>query len=340
MNKIQAFTLIVSIVLLLIGCGGKKEVLLTGRTMGTTYHVKAVVGSFYDEADLQVKIEKRLAEINSSMSTYQADSEISRFNAQGDVGAPFPISNGFLSVMQVGQRLYGLSQGAWDPTVKPLVDLWGFGKNAGARIPSADEIAQALSQMGFDSIEMSDPGVLIKHRAGVTLDLSSIAKGFGVDQIAQILRVDKVADFLVEIGGEVVASGVRLDGAHWKVGINRPQPTAAFNAVYKVLKLHNQALATSGDYRNFFEIDGVRYSHVIDPRTGYPVSNGVVSVSIIADTCTLADGLATAVMVMGPNQGLGVIDRLENVEGLIVVQRPDGAVLEYVSQGFEANLLN
>ena len=334
---ISAYVLILA--LLFVGCGGKKEVLLTGRTMGTTYHVKAVVSTFYDEDDLQVKIEKRLEEINRSMSTYRADSEISRFNAQGEIGTPFPISNDFLSVMQVARRIFTLSEGAWDATVKPLVDLWGFGKSTGARVPSADEITQALSKVGFESIQISDPRSLVKHRVGITLDLASIAKGFGVDQIALVLREDEVTDFLVEIGGEVVASGVRLDGENWKVGINRPQPTAAFNAVYKVLKLHNRALATSGDYRNFFEVDGVRYSHVIDPRTGYPVSNGVVSVSIIADTCTLADGLATAVMVMGPQQGLAVIDGLKNVEGLIVVQRPDGAVLEYVSQGFEANLL-
>jgi thiamine biosynthesis lipoprotein len=217
--------------------------------------------------------------------------------------------------------------------------LWGFGKKPITRVPPENEITRIMSHIGFEYLEITDKSALIKHKEGLTLDLASIAKGYGVDQIAQILRENRLTDFLVEIGGEVVASGHRLDGDNWKVGINRPQPTAALNAVYKVLKLSNKALATSGDYRNFFELDGVRYSHVLDPRTGFPVSNGVVSVSIIAGNCTLADGLATAIMVMGPEKGLAVIDALKNVESLIIVHRSDGALLEYVSKGFEAYLL-
>jgi len=338
-TRFKAFTIIFFVLLFVPGCGGKKEILLTGRTMGTVYHVKAVVGRFYDGAGLQAKIEKRLEEINHSMSTYRPTSEISRFNASRKVGEPFPISKDFLAVMQVAQRVHKLTNGTWDGTVKPLVEMWGFGKGTAPRVPSPEEIAKALSRVGFEHIEIYDEGRLIKRQGEVTLDLASIAKGYGVDQIAEVLREDGVADFLVEIGGEVVASGKRLDGADWKIGINNPQPTAAVNAVYKVLKLQDQALATSGDYRNFFEVNGKRYSHVIDPRSGYPVSNGVISVSIIAGTCTLADGLATAVMVMGPTQGIALIDHLENVEGLIIVQTNDGIVQEHASKRFKRNLL-
>jgi len=340
-HRMRTGTILLPLVLvmsLVAACGGKKEIVLAGRTMGTTYHVKAVVGRFYDEAGLRVKIEKRLAEINHSMSTYQPDSEISRFNRLGQAGVPFPISNDFLAVMQVARRVHALTQGAWDGTVKPLVDLWGFGKSAAVRVPSSTEITSALSRIGFEHIEISEAGSLIKRQDGVTLDLASIAKGYGVDQIARVLSQDGVTHYLVEIGGEVVASGNRLDGEKWKVGINEPQSAAAYNAVYKVLKLHDQALATSGDYRNFFEMDGKRYSHVIDPRNGYPVSNGVISVSVIADNCILADGLATAIMVIGP-KGVAVIDRLENVEGLIVVQTAGGTVQEYASKGCAGNLL-
>ncbi len=142
-------------------------------------------------------------------------------------------------------------------------------------------------------------------------------------------------NFLVEIGGELVASGRRKDGKLWRIGINRPRRDAAVNEIYQALDLNNRAFATSGDYRNFFEVDGVRYSHVIDPRTGFPVSNGVVSVSIIADNCTLADGLATAVMVMGPSKGLDLISRLKNVEGLIIVEKPNGSLGTHSSKRFD-----
>jgi thiamine biosynthesis lipoprotein len=144
-------------------------------------------------------------------------------------------------------------------------------------------------------------------------------------------------NYLVEIGGEIYAAGLRPDGQRWRVGINRPQKEAAFNEVYKVVPITNQAFATSGDYRNFFELDGVRYSHVIDPRSGFPVSNGVVSVSIIADTCTLAVGLATAIMVMGAEKGIRLADRLPNVEAFIVVENANGNLQNFSSQGFKSD---
>jgi thiamine biosynthesis lipoprotein len=238
--------------------------------------------------------------------------------------------------MTAGQAIYRLSEGAWDATVNPLVDLWGFGR--GGRRPEAppqNEIAVLLVDVGFSNIEVVAPGFLVKKRAGVTVDLSSIAKGYGVDQVADILRQNDFVNYLVEIGGEVVAAGHRPDGRPWRIGINRPRANAAADEVYKIVELSNQALATSGDYRNFFEADGVRYSHVIDPRTGHPVSNGVVSVSIVADNCTLADGLATAIMVMGAAKGLALIEGLVGVEGLIVVAKNDGTLVDYYSKGFD-----
>jgi thiamine biosynthesis lipoprotein len=191
-----------------------------------------------------------------------------------------------------------------------------------------------MKNIGFDRIRIAEPNFLVKNPATVTLDLNSIAKGFAVDRVSGLLAGGGFENYLVEIGGEIYAAGVRADGKNWRVGINRPQPDAAFNEVYKAVSLANRAFATSGDYRNFFEIDGVRYSHVIDPRTGYPVSNGVVSVSIIADNCTLADGLATAIMVMGPEKGLQLVNQLNNVECFIVVEKPDGRLLDFYSQGF------
>jgi thiamine biosynthesis lipoprotein len=170
----------------------------------------------------------------------------------------------------------------------------------------------------------------------VTLDLSSIAKGYGVDAVAEVIREEGFRNFLVEIGGEVYGSGSRRDGRPWRVGINRPQPDAAPDEIYRVAPLRDAAFATSGDYRSFFVLDGVRYSHVLDPRTGRPVANGVVSVSVLAPDCTLADSLATAVMVMGVEEGLALLERLPGVEGLVVVETENGRLQDHATSGFRS----
>ena len=317
-------------------CSAKHEHFIEGRTMGTTYHITVVTGYLQGISGLKAKIDARLDEINRSMSTYQEDSEISRFNRFKKVGREFRVSEDFFRVMKAGRTIYRLSDGAWDATVNPLLDLWGFGQAAPKnKVPPQNEIDALLPDIGFSNIEILAPDFLLKKRAAVTIDLSSIAKGFGVDQISDLLRNNGFENYLVEIGGEIMAAGNRKDGLPWRIGINRPQPDAAFDAVYKVVELRNQAFATSGDYRNFFKANGIRYSHVIDPRTGYPVSNGVVSVSIAADNCTMADGLATAVMVMGADKGLDLVNRLAGVEGLIIVEKNDGTLVNYFSKGFK-----
>ena len=304
--------------------------------MGTTYHIQVVSGYFQDVSGLKDKIEKRLQEINAAMSTYQKDSEISRFNAFKQAGIKFKISDDFYRVMKTAQTIYRLSDGAWDGTVNPLVDLWGFGHGGQKnKIPAEYEISALLPNIGFDNIEVLAPGYLVKKNAAVTLDLSSIAKGYGVDQVADTIRKEGFENYLVEIGGEVCASGFRPDGKQWRIGINRPKTDAAFDDVYKVVRLHNRAFATSGDYRNFFVVNGVRYAHIIDPRTGYPISNSVVSVSIIADTCAFADGLATAIMVLGPGKGIDLLNRLDGVEGLLIVEKMDGSLENFYSKGFK-----
>ncbi len=310
-----------------------REFRLQGKTMGTTYTIKVVVPAGIETDSLQTRIDDLLDGINRSMSTFIADSEISRFNRWSDVLRPFPVSDDFFEVMRVAGEIYRLTRGAWDGTVHPLIDLWGFGSSGPIdRVPSGQAIEQALQRVGFDNIEVSR-GHLRKRRPDVAIDLASIAKGHGVDRVARLLRHLGYGDFLVEIGGEVYAAGRRLDGKAWKVGINRPEKTASFTAVYKVLTLQNRAMATSGDYRNYEEIDGRTYSHIIDPRTGYPVAHDVVSASVIAANCTLADGLATAMMVMNPSQGVALLNRLKDVEGLIISRRADGTFQDHWSKG-------
>ncbi len=331
-----SFIIATSLCFLSSGCEGKREHLIQGRTMGTTYQIKIVTGYFQGISGLKDKIEKRLEEINAAMSTYQKDSEIRRFNDLKQTGRKFKISDDFYRVMKTAQAIHRLSDGAWDGTVNPLVDLWGFGRGGlKNKVPMESAISAILPNIGFENIEVLKPGVLLKKRAAVTLDLSSIAKGYGVDKVADIIREEGFHNYLVEIGGEVFASGYRKDGKLWRIGINRPQTDASLDEVYKVVNLHNKAFATSGDYRQFFVVDGIRYAHIIDPRTGYPISNGVASVTIIADTCTFADGLATAIMVMGPDKGLDLINRLDAVEGLIIVEQLDGSLADFYSNGFD-----
>jgi len=325
-----------SLVFLFISCGVKKEILISGETMGTTYHIRIVSWFYQSHADLKAKIEARLDEINQSMSTYMKESEISRFNEFQNPDEKFFISDDFYQVMKVANTIYHLTEGAWDGTVKPLVDLWGFGSTGGKKqIPTLDEIDKRLLDIGFDKIEISDKKYLVKKEASISLDLSSIAKGYAVDAIARLIQKKRIKDFLVEIGGEVYASGKKKDGSHWRIGINNPRKNASLDQVYKIVKLSDMAMATSGDYRNFFEIDGRRYAHVLNPKSGYPVENGVVSVSIVAATCAFADGLATAIVVLGREKGIQLVNRVDGVEGMIIVQQTDGTFIDFFSDGFE-----
>ncbi|MFZ1984706.1 MAG: FAD:protein FMN transferase [Desulfatitalea sp.] len=329
--------LVLMSLILPVACGGDKEYQLAGKTMGTTYHIKVKAGRSIDMVKVQAKVDAGLEQVNQSMSTFRPESEISRFNALNAVDTPFAVSAGFLRVMQTAQEIHRLTEGAWDGTVDPLVNLWGFGKEGTLRqVPSAEAVAQAKERVGFDRIGIAADGHLTKRHLDVTVDLASIAKGYGVDQVAAVLDELGFEDFLVEIGGEVYASGVRPDGTPWRVGINQPQADAPFDAVYKVVRLRDGAMATSGDYRNFYQIEGRTYSHIIDPRTGYPIQNNVVSATVVAGDCTLADGLATALMVMGPEKGIALLDRLDGVEGLIVVRQADGTFQNFFSKGMEA----
>jgi len=334
MKKCINTTLLIFFVFL-AACGFQKQVSFSGKTMGTTYHITVVTGLIKNTKELKDKINMRLDEINKSMSTFRKDSEISKFNALNQTGEKFYISDDFFNVMTVAQHIYELTGGAWDGTIEPLVTLWGFGNSENKkRIPSKSEIDELLADIGFNNIEISANRYLVKRKAFISLDFASIAKGYGVDQIAALIRTNQIKNFLVEIGGEVFAAGFRKDGKKWKIGINRPKKNAPFDQIYKVLYLQDKGFATSGDYRNYFEFEGKRFSHILEPRNGYTINIGVLSVSIVADTCTFADGLATAVMVLGHKKGLELVNNLDNTECLIVVQAHDGTLTDYHSKGF------
>jgi len=284
------------------GCEPPSERLVTilGQTMGTTFQVKIVREDVVlDPQMLDREINALLVEVNRQMSTYQTDSEISQFNRSQStdwVG----ISSDFLYVLGVAKEISAWSDGAFDITVGPLVNLWGFGPEAvPERIPPTDSIAVRKAWTGYDKVEIKDNAVK-KAVPQVYCDLSAIAKGFGVDQVASYLDSLNINHYFIEIGGELRTKGYNHLGQMWRVGIASPLG----GRLRKALSMDNIAMATSGDYHNYFEKDGVRYSHTIDPRTGRPITHHLVSVTVVHKSCAYADGLATAINVMGPEKGL------------------------------------
>ncbi|QDU40403.1 Thiamine biosynthesis lipoprotein ApbE precursor [Maioricimonas rarisocia] len=288
--------------------GSDELVSLSGETMGTTWHVKVTSPADGPDSDtLLAGIGETLERVNDQMSTWREDSELSRFNRH-ETDTWFEVSAETATVVAAALELSERTGGAFDPTVGPLVRLWNFGPNPGEReIPDEETIATARQRVGYEQIEVRlVPPALRKSQPSVELDLSAIAKGFGVDEVAAWVKQAGASGAMVEIGGEVRTFGTKPDGTDWKIGIE--QPTVGRRAVGRVVALKGKSLATSGDYRNFFVADGERFSHTIDPRTGRPVTHELASVSVVSDDCMRADGWATALMVLGPEAGMALAE--------------------------------
>ncbi|WP_218940351.1 FAD:protein FMN transferase [Denitrobaculum tricleocarpae] len=290
----------------LMGCSDASQDLVTldGKTMGTTYSVKlAGTPRGIDERALAQDIEETLESVNLQMSTYRPDSELSRFNA-ADEGAWVSTSADTRFVIDAALRVSRLTAGAFDPTVGPIVELWGFGAgHDDPQLPSPEDAAAAREVVGFSKVETrSGDSAVAKQTRGVNLDLSGIAKGFGVDKVAEYLEREGVENYLVEVGGELRSKGVGPGGKPWRVGIERPSGVPG--DLQQVIELKGEALATSGNYRIFFEQDGRRYSHIIDPRTGRPVEHSLASATVVAPTTMEADALSTSLLVLGPDAGM------------------------------------
>ncbi len=291
---------------------------LAGPTMGTRYLVR--LPGTLDEArraGLQRRVEALLAGIEQRLSSYRPDSEVSRFNA-ARTRAPVPVSADFLEVARVAEEVSRWSAGAFDITVAPLVALWGFGPWGPPRaVPAAAAIEAARARVDYRLLEI-DPraATLRKRRPDLAVDLGGIAKGYAVDALAALLAAEGWRDHLVEIGGEVRAAGRAGGGRRWRVAIERPDPA---QAAAHVLALRDEAVASSGDYRDYFVSAGVRYSHTIDPRSGRPIAHGLAAVSVIQADATRADALATALMVLGPEAGLAAA-RAARIPALLVAR--------------------
>lgn len=317
---------------------------LAGRTMGTTYSIR-IADADLDRRklrELQAEVDGVLAEVNRQMSTYQPDSEIARFNRAG-ANEPVAISADFLRVVRWGLELAEATGGAFDPTVGALVNLWGFGPDGQRNERPAPELIEVARQkVGYRHLSIAENSRIAKDISDLKLDLSAIAKGFGVDQVAALFRRRHLQNFLVEIGGETLAAGHNADGVPWRVGVQRPDfAPSAGPALEGVLHLTGgRAVATSGDYQNFFfDEDGHVQAHIIDPRTAAPAQQAVASVSVLANDCLTADGLATALVVLGPDKGRRLLEsRFPGVEALFILRRDEDRFEEVATPGFAAAL--
>lgn len=305
------------------------RITFSGNTMGTSYRVV-----YLDDGERNFKgeVDSLLKVFNQSLSTYIDNSEISRFNRQDTLQFESPF---FLNVLKSSKEVYEKTSGAFDPTVGPLVNLWGFGPG-GPQLKDSVNINQMLPLVNFRAVDFDSSEV--RKKAGMYLDFSAIAKGYGVDVVADFLTDQGIDNMLIEIGGELVAKGTNDKGEIWKVGINKPEELGRADQLVSIIALDNKALATSGNYRNYYEADGMKISHTIDPSTGRPVRHGLLSATVIAKDCMTADAYATAMMVMGTEKSIALQKNMEDLEIFLIFNNEDGELDFYASEGIKPYL--
>jgi len=323
--------LLVALFFVVSGCIDQSETYhINGETMGTTYHISVVSDSYVDTQKIKYLVDGRLGEVNQAMSTYIPESELSLLNK---VPAPSTnaISDELVFLIDAARDIGARSGGYYDITIGPLVNLWGFGPGSGKpRVPSEEEILRAREKVGWDKFYVEDS--LLTKRAHIYLDLSSIAKGYGVDEILKVLQLQGYENVLVEIGGEVRGVGVNQRGLAWRVGVESPDMMN--NSPLTAVSLDDYAVATSGDYRNFFVADQKRYGHTIDPHSGYPISHNTLSVTVMAKDCMTADGWSTALNSAGVEAGLEIANK-EGIAAYFIYVEADDFAVKY-SDAFKA----
>jgi thiamine biosynthesis lipoprotein len=332
---------IVLFLLILIGIAGcaraPEEITLSGPTMGTTYNVRVVdAPRALDSHAIRVAIDAVLDSIDRSMSGYRDDSEVARFNASTSTDW-FEVSPNLATVVGVARDTSAASGGAFDITVAPLVSLWGFGR-AGepAALPDEAAIQAAQSRSGYQWLEVrAQPAALRKKLPGLTIDLNGIAPGFAVDELARHFAALGIANFMIDIGGEVMARGCNAQGEHWHIAVEKPVDTQP--EPFVILKLADLSVTTSGEYRHYYVRDGHRYSHTIDPRTGRPVEHNLASVVLIGSTSVAIDAWATALNVLGADAGLKLATQ-RGMPAMFIVQEGDQFRTK-MTPGFAAHVI-
>lgn len=290
---------------------------ITGVTMGRIqYNIKYFQE---DGIDLKASVDSLLAIWNQSLSTYIPDSEISKFNADSCFQFDSPY---FFPVLETSKTVYEATDGAFDPTVGPLVNAFGFGPEE-SMSPDSATVDSLMQFVGFDKVSFDDQRVC-KSIRGVALDFSAVAKGYAVDVVADYLTKRGVRDLLVEIGGELVCMGKKPDGSLWRTAIEDPTVEVFERKILAVLEITDKAVATSGNYRSYYVRNGRRYVHTLNPKTGYPIEHSLLSATVIADDCMTADAYATAFMVMGVDGARRILEANDALEGYLIFSTSEG----------------
>ncbi|MDX1407324.1 MAG: FAD:protein FMN transferase [Saprospiraceae bacterium] len=346
--------LVVSSALCLISCqsageAGRSYTEVRGMTMGTTYTIRYY--SYDPKVRIKDSVNAILADVNDALSTYIPTSHISRFNEAGNLR--FPVDRDgrtvrrkdgyFMSNVYESFRVHRVTNGAFDPTVQPLVQVWGFGSDGRQdTAPDSSAIDALLQQIGMQYVEVDRIGDTLevrRMRDGIQLDFSAIAKGFGVDMLCFLLEQNSIFDYYVEIGGELRVAGDSPRGGPWILGINTPRSDASATEIYTRVRLQSAGMATSGNYRNFYMIDGQRVWHSINPLTGYPEANHLLSATVVHAQCMTADALATGCMILGVERALAMIEAFEGAETYLIYENSDGTMTPAMSSGFGTYLL-
>tara|TARA_B100000767_G_C19732207_1_gene522231 strand:- start:394 stop:1452 length:1059 start_codon:yes stop_codon:yes gene_type:complete len=324
---------------MLLGCSVSEEpkiVAITGLSMGTSYTVKWVQEGSWSEDDIASGVAAELARIEASMSTYMDSSDLSGFNgAKANQWHPVPLE--MASLVAHALAISQQTNGAFDITVGPLVDLWGFGPDPmPVNVPSPFALEALRPIIGYQLLQVQQQPPAVLKLSDTAIDLSAIAKGYGVDAVALWLEAYELTDYLVEVGGELRANGLKPDGSPWRIAIETPSIDA--RKIYQVVKVSNMAVATSGNYRNYYELEGRRYSHTLDPNTLRPVTHNLASVTVIDASAATADALATALMVMGGKKGVAWAT-MHQVPAYFIMKQSDGFVAQSTA-GFNGYLEN
>jgi FAD:protein FMN transferase len=333
-NKNILYSLTLLLAMLAVWFYRKKKteepIKIDGRTMGTTYHV-----TYFDGQNRNLKdaIDSLLLVVNKSINNYDSTSEVSLFNqSKKGVAIRYPY---FYPPLEKSDEVFKATDGAFDPTIMPLVNAWGFGAGRQINLDSA-KIDSIKAYVGFDKIKYSEDSVL-KSEANVQLDFGGIGQGYGADVITDFLRSKGVTNMLVELGGEGMAVGKNLKSDKpWEIGILDPNSTSENQFFKAYVSLTDKSFTTSGNYFNYRIIDGKKYSHTIDPATGYPVQRALLSASIFTTDCITADAWGTAIMVMGHEKAIEILEEHPELEVLLIYSTPDGKMETFVTPGISS----
>lgn len=339
-NMKQTFFWIILIALSLVACQNEPQSLpylkLNGETMGTYYRVTYADAQ---ERDFQPEIEQFLEDFNNQVSTYIPSSTISRFNQSE---ATFNVTDQayFMGNLEIARRVFEQSNGAFDPTVMPLVNYWGFGYTPKEPVTQVDsaQVDSLLALVGMEKVALEN-GYLTKTEVGVQLDFSAVAKGYAIDEIARLLEEKGVEHYLIDIGGEARARGVNAQGNVWTIGINVPKEDAELTDIQAAIPLDDRAIATSGNYRNYYEVNGLKYGHEINPKTGFPERTNLLSASVFAPDCATADAWATAFMIMGLDAAFAKASEMPDIEAYFIYGNDQGGISEKYTNGLSEHFV-